>query len=232
MLPMSGRGEGRVKMSFLPRFVSVTVLVASTVMIESQARAADFETPVMPDASYDWQGTYLGLAVAGVGSGIDVRGIGSKNKLDLKDKTFGMAAIAGYNFTSGPWVWGVEGQFVRNGFKKTGAIAGLGNVSVRSTYATSLALRGGYAFDNLLLYGKVGAALTGIKISSSLGGSSNKTVLGAVYGIGAEYAVNESWAVRAELLGQGFRTKPVLAGTKQKIDFGNATVQVGMTFKF
>jgi outer membrane immunogenic protein len=216
---------GIVKRRFWGSIAALAVLVAA-----SQARAADFEPPT--DAKYDWQGLYLGLAVSGVGSGIDVRGIGSKNRFDLKDKSFGMAAIAGYNFTSGPWVWGVEGQFARTGFKKTGAITGLGNVSIKSNYATSMALRGGYAWDNFLLYGKVGAAVTGIKISSSLGGSSNKTKLGTVIGVGGEYAINESWSVRAEALGYSFSDEPVLAGTKQKIDLGTGIVQIGMTMKF
>ncbi len=143
-----------------------------------------------------------------------------------------MAAIAGYNFTSGPWVWGVEGQFTHAGLKKSGAITGLGNVTVRSDYVTSLALRGGYAWDNFLLYGKVGAAMTGGKISSSLGGSSNKTLLGSVIGVGAEYAVDENWTVRAEALAFGFQDEPVLAGTKQKVDLGKGVVQIGMTMKF
>jgi outer membrane immunogenic protein len=184
------------------------------------------------DQNYDWQGLYLGLAAAGVGSGIDVRGIGKKGDLDLKDNGFGMAAIAGYNFTSGPWVWGVEGQAASAGLKKKGVITGLGNVSVQSNYVTSLALRGGYAWDNFLLYGKVGAAVTGIKISSSLGGSSNKTRLGSVIGVGGEYAIKENWSVRAEALAYTFRDEPVLAGSKQKIDLGKGVVQVGVTMKF
>jgi outer membrane immunogenic protein len=219
-------------MSSFARFCSGAAASVAMIFAIGQAQAADFEPPVAADQNYDWQGMYLGLAVSGVGSGIDVRGVGKKGDLDLKDKNFGMAAIAGYNFTSGPWVWGVEGQLARTGFKKTGAITGLGNVSIRSNYVTSLALRGGYAWDNFLLYGKVGAAVTGIKISSSLGGSSNKTKLGTVIGVGGEYAINESWSVRAEALGYSFRDEPVLAGTKQKIDLGTGVVQIGMTMKF
>ena len=196
------------------------------------AKAGDFDPPALKDSVHDWQGTYLGLAAAAAGSGIDVKGVGRKNRFDLKDDDFGMAAIAGYNFTGGPWVWGVEGQFARMGFKKSGAITGLGNVTVQSNYATSLALRGGYAFDNLLLYGKAGLAISGMKISSSLGGSGNKTLVGAVAGFGAEYAVNESWAIRTEALTYGFGSEPVLAGQKKKIILGHSTLQVGMTFKF
>jgi outer membrane immunogenic protein len=209
---------------------AVAGLAMLTALGMGQAQAADFEAPVA--SNYDWQGFYLGLAAAGVGSGIDVRGIGSKDKADLKDKNFGMAAIAGYNFTSGPWVWGVEGQVGRAALKKKGVITGLGTVSVESNYLTSLALRGGYAWDNFLLYGKVGAALTDSKFSSSLGGSSKKMLFGSVIGVGGEYAINDSWSVRAEALAYSFHDEPVLAGTKQKIDLGKGVVQVGVTMKF
>jgi outer membrane immunogenic protein len=219
-------------MSQFARFCSRATAGVALMLAIGHAQAADFEPPVSADKNYDWQGLYLGLAVAGVGSGLDVHGIGKKGSVELKDKNFGMAAIAGYNFTSGPWVWGVEGQVARAGLKKKGAITGLGDVSIKSNYVTSLALRGGYAWDNFLLYGKVGAAVTGIKISSSLGGSSNKTKLGAVIGVGGEFAINENWSVRAEALGYTFRDEPVLAGTKQKIDLGKGVIQIGMTMKF
>ena len=164
------------------------------------AQAGDVGQPAPTFASHDWAGLYLGMDVAGIGAGLDVKGVGRKGKADLKKGGFGMAALAGYNFTSGPWVWGVEGQMGYAGFKKSGAVAGFGTMTIDSKCLSSFVLRGGYAWDNVLLYGKAGVALTSARISSTAGGSSKKTLVGAVAGIGAEYAIDEQWTMRAEAL--------------------------------
>jgi hypothetical protein len=57
-------------------------------------------------------------------------------------------------------------------------------------------------------------------------------LFGSVIGVGGEYAINDSWSVRAEALAYSFHDEPVLAGTKQKIDLGKGVVQVGVTMKF
>lgn len=184
------------------------------------------------DAKHDWSGPYLGLTINGNGTGVDVSGVGESGKADLKSSAFTASAIAGYNFTGGPFVFGFEADIGNLGFNDTQALAGLGNVTAKSDWNAAAALRAGYAFDNLLLFAKGGAAFTNLDISSSLGGESKGTRIGAVVGVGADYAINNTWSVRGELDVYGYRSDATLAGAKRDFDLAEGVARLGFTAKF
>jgi outer membrane immunogenic protein len=193
--------------------------------------AADYDTPPA-DAAHNWDGFYMGIGVAGQGTGIDFADIGKKGDLDIDGRRAGLSGIAGFNYTSGGWLLGVEGSFGSIGFDKTKDITGLGRVKAKSDWLGTMQVRGGYAFDDLLLYGTAGLALQDLEFNSSLGGKFDKTLTGTVVGIGAEYALSDSWAMRAEALAVGFRNDATLNGTKRKFDFADGIVRVGVTHQF
>jgi outer membrane immunogenic protein len=211
------------------RALTITAYLGLSVV---SAQSADFESD--QSGKHDWAGLYIGGAADFSKSGVDISGIGKKGDVDIESKkaSFGGTAIVGYNFSSGPWVFGAEGTLGTMGLKETKAITGLGNVTAESDWIATMGLRGGYAFDNLLVFGSIGLAYADLKASSSLGGNFDKKVPGAVVGIGAEYAFNDNWSARAELLGYALRGKATLNGSKRDLDLGHGVARLGVTYKF
>jgi outer membrane immunogenic protein len=193
--------------------------------------AADVDQP-FADTGHNWEGFYAGVGFGAGGAGVDFAGIGSKGKTEIDDKGATVAGIAGYNYMAGDWLLGVEGSFGTVGLNKSVAVAGLGNVRAKSDWLGTMQLRGGYTFDNVLLYGTAGLAITDLELSSSLGGKYNKTKTGLVVGVGGEFALSDNWTARAEALAYSFQDEATLNGAKRKFDFGEGVVRVGFTRKF
>jgi outer membrane immunogenic protein len=179
-----------------------------------------------------WQGLYLGVTLGATGSAADVRNIGKKNDADLDGTSVSIAPVIGYNFSNGPWVWGVEADINSAGFDEKKSIAGLGTLSASADWYGSVRLRGGYAWDRLMVYGTAGVAFGDFEIKSSLGGKESSVQTGLALGVGAEYAVDDKWTARAEALAYTFNDNVTLAGKKQDVDFGHGTVRLGLTRKF
>jgi outer membrane immunogenic protein len=179
-----------------------------------------------------WQGLYLGVTLGATGSAADVKNIGTKDNADLDGGSVSIAPVIGYNFSNGPWVWGVEADINSAGFDETKSITGLGTLSASADWYGSLRLRGGYAWDRLMIYGTAGIAFSDFEIKSSLGGKDSSLQTGLALGLGAEYAIDDRWTARAEALTYTFNDDVTLAGKKQDVDFGHATVRLGVTRKF
>ena len=103
-------------------------------------------------------------------------------------------------------VGGVEGD-VTFGSIRSGS---LGSGEFNQNLLSSLRVKGGYAFGNMLAYGTIGSAWSTTDYSY-VGGSSSETVKGLVFGVGAEFAITRNVSLRAELL---------------RYNFGNATYYV------
>ena len=206
------------------------------------AGAADAETrpPV-----FSWAGLYFGASMGGAvplhpgetlqaASGL----LGAPYDLHPTSReragvTFG--ANVGYNFQSGPWVYGAETELNfldgRRGpagtFLAPPAYAAMGVGSYRltpntdGTYFGSFRGRLGYAFGRALVYGTFGVASGGWRGASTLtlngGGPGNPFTSGLtassrmkyVAGAGLEYALDDHWSARAEylFLDQSFGTQ-------------------------
>lgn len=189
------------------------------------ARAGD-----LGDDTHDWSGLYAGLAVNGTGSGVDIRGVGDKE--DVSVGSVSLTGLAGYNFSSGPFVLGLEGEFGVLGTDKRMAVAGLGTVRAEADWNAAVALRAGWAIDDLLLFAKVGVAFTDMDLSSSLGGRKNATLTGGMAGLGAEYAVTDMWSLRAEADVYGFSDEATLGGAERNFDLGQGVLRLGVSMKF
>ena len=75
-------------------------------------------------SAHQWQGLYVGLTVGGNGSAVDVDTFGKKDDADLTSRSFSIAPVVGYNFSSGPWVWGLEADISSAGFDEKKAVTG------------------------------------------------------------------------------------------------------------
>ncbi len=210
----------------------VFVAAASLCALASMPVIAADDDFLQREAQRDWSGFYAGMALGGSIGGADFENIGKKDKLDIDDSDFTASAIAGYNFTSNGWMLGVESDLTRLNFSKKSAVAGLGSISQDADWLGSVALRGGYAWDSVMIYGTAGLAASDFEVSSSLGGKSDKLKAGLLLGVGAEFAMQENWTARAEMLGYGFGGEASFGGSNHDFAAVLGVARVGLTRKF
>ncbi|WP_024510023.1 outer membrane beta-barrel protein [Bradyrhizobium sp. ARR65] len=166
------------------------------------------KAPPAPVASalYDWSGFYLGVN-GGWGwgrSSWDFGGVTPEGSHDASGATIG--SQIGYRWQSGPVVFGVEGQGNWADFSGSNlSIAFPADINHSKTDAFGL-ITGqiGYAVNNILVYAKGGAAVTGntFQINSALTGaqlaSTNNTRWGAAVGAGFEFGFAPNWSLGVE----------------------------------
>ncbi len=170
------------------RFASSLVPLA-LLLAASQAEAADlYRTDTGPNGA-DFSGVELGPDV-GVA-------LGSASSANISGPAGG--AHVGYNFQSSQLVGGVEADAMFSSIRS----GTLGTASFSQDFLSSARVKGGYAFGNLLAYGTVGWAWSTTNYQD-LGVSSNETVKGAAFGLGAEYAITRNVSLRGELLRYDF----------------------------
>jgi outer membrane immunogenic protein len=154
------------------------------------AQAADFDlqtTPSRPSA--DFSGVCLGVD-AGVGLGSAGAGKASG--------TIGGAHI-GYNFQASRLVGGAEADFLTSGIKS----GNLSTTSFQQNFLSSMRVKTGWAFGDLLAYGTLGWGYSTSKFTDATG-TSNKSIKGTAYGAGAEFAVTRNAFLRVEYLRYDF----------------------------
>ena len=116
------------------------------------ARAADLSyaprapyTVNQPLNAYSWAGPYLGANLG--------YAWGSVDNNPTKPSGFSGGAQAGYNWQTGPWVFGVEGDI-----EATGATDTFAPWKFSNPWFGTLRGRAGYALSNILFYGTGGLA--------------------------------------------------------------------------
>jgi OmpA-OmpF porin, OOP family len=151
----------------------------------------------------------------------------------------------GYNFQTGPWVYGLEGD------AEGGDIGGLqrqtfagGSYGVGSSMDFDASVRGkvGYAFDRILLYGTGGVEFGDITThyNSPIGtrvGSSNSFRTGWTAGAGVGYALTHNWEADleyryADLGTQNTALTGGAAGFVGHNEFNYNMIRVGLTYRF
>ena len=139
-----------------------------------------------PLNSYSWAGPYLGgnLGYAW----------GSVDNNPTKPSGLSGGVQGGYNWQTGPWVFGVEGDIEITGADDTFAPWKFSN-----PWFGTLRGRAGYALNNILFYGTFGLAYGDIKGEKS-GLSEDKTHIGWAGGLGMEVGVTPNWSAKVEYL--------------------------------
>ena len=154
-------------------------------------------------AAYDWSGFYIGLNGGGATShNCWTFGGASEGCHDATGGTVG--GQIGYRWQQGPVVFGVEAQGNWADFK--GDNASLLFATRNQTKIDAFGLftgQVGYAFNNVLLYVKGGAAVTDDKyniytLPGALLASATETRWGGVVGAGLEYGFAPNWSVGVE----------------------------------
>jgi len=137
-------------------------------------------------------------------------------------------AHVGYNFQAYRIVGGVEGD-VTFGSIRSGS---LGSASFSQDFLSSARVKGGYVFGNLFAYGTLGWAWSTTDYKY-LGDSSDQTVKGLVYGIGAEYPITRNVSLRAELLRYDFEgASYVVPPSPQSLTTSTNVARIGANLHF
>jgi outer membrane immunogenic protein len=208
--------------SFLFTTVAATAITAAGVAGAADMTMATRAPPpggLGPAPVFSWTGCYLG-ANAGLGAGhtqfqdagpdgfIDISDFNRSAHTDSSGGVFGGQLGCDWQATPN-WVLGLQGTF--NGTDISGTnpdqFNALNAPTLSSTldwYAT-ITGRLGWSLNNVLLYGKGGAAWAHEKLevdstngSASFAGSTSITRLGWTVGTGVEWAFAPSWSAFAE----------------------------------
>ena len=164
------------------------------------------KAPPMIAAAYDWSGFYIGINGGG-GSSHNCWTFAGASE-GCHDATGGtVGGQVGYRWQTGPWVFGLEAQ--GNWADFTGD--NISTLFVGDRNRTRIDAFGlftgqvGYAWNNVLLYVKGGAAVTDSKYDifavpggGLLASAGNDTRWGGTVGVGLEYGFAPNWSVGLE----------------------------------
>jgi outer membrane immunogenic protein len=100
----------------------------------------------------------------------------------------------GYNFQSGAWVFGIEGDLELTGANDTFAPWKFSN-----PWFGTVRGRAGYAFNNILFYGTGGLAFGELR-GETFGLAESHTSLGWTLGVGTEFGLAPNWSAKLEYL--------------------------------
>jgi outer membrane immunogenic protein len=171
----------------------------------TSAAAADLPRALPPvkapvayiPAVYSWNGFYLGInGGGGWGHSHWNNGIGST------DVSGGLAGVtAGYNWQTGPWVFGLEGDIdwsnIKGNFSNTACPLGC---ETKNDWLGTARGRLGWAFDRWMPYITGGAAFGNVKATQAGIASASDTNVGWTIGGGIEAALFANWTAKLEYL--------------------------------
>jgi len=221
------------------KFRMLLVASALALVATGQAKAADVvveEAPPIEVPVFTWTGFYVGIQGGYAWVNIDVdapAGLGLDN---LDGGLFG--GYLGYNWQTGPWVLGAEGDFNGVWNDETFLVAGVPGATVEfgTDWLASIRARAGYSFDRVLLFGTGGVAFTRADADVNLGGvvfAGHENYTGWTIGGGAEYAFTDNLIGRAEYRYYDFSDKDLDGpGGLGSVSPDAQTLTVGIAYKF
>ena len=229
----------------------VVLGLAGATMLSGAAMAADISRPVYkaPPAgalpvAYDWTGFYVGGHVGYGWAEKDWRDAFGLNVSNKADGFLGGGQV-GFNYQTGMFVFGVEGDFSWADIKGGSNIGPVIGAPLGATFNTdvdftaTLTGRLGLAFDRWLVYGKGGVAWAHDKYDTNFytfpgTASLSETRIGWTVGAGVEYAFAPNWSTKLEYNYMDFGTRNVSFApfTSTAIDQQIHAVKFGINYKF
>ena len=197
------------------------VFAAMGMAVSAQAADLQYQRRAEPYAVqplvYSWVGPYIG-ANLGYGWG-DITNNPTKPSGVLG------GVQAGYNWQSGAWVFGLEGDVQINGADDTFAPWKFSN----PWFGTARG-RVGYAFNNFLVYGTGGLAFGEVS-GQNFFLTENHGSIGWTAGAGVEMALNKNWSAKAEYLYVDLSDKNfTITGLPNGYQFG--VIRLGVNYHF
>jgi outer membrane immunogenic protein len=158
-----------------------------------------------PIALYNWSGFYIGAHVGGIWSDKDWTTPLTIPAVSIGSHTAqGVLAggQAGFNWQTGAWVFGIEGQWSWTNADGSHICAVVLTCATDMNWVATVAGRIGYAFNNVLLYAKGGVAFADEDHSIILPGFlplvGSVTRTGWMVGAGLEWGFTPNWSAKIE----------------------------------
>jgi outer membrane immunogenic protein len=212
-------------------FAAAALLIAPIAAQSADLNRGSYKAPAYSAPAYaNWTGFYVGIN-GGYGFGKSSwSGAGfTTGDFDVKGAQAG--GTAGYNFQTGVWVWGLEGDFDWSGMKGS-----VGALETKNDWMGTARGRFGYAgWNNLLPYITGGAAFGNIKGTAAGVSAVSKTNIGWTAGVGLEYAFLGAWSAKVEYLyaDLGKATcDAATCGVDTDVKFKTNLVRVGLNYRF
>lgn len=209
----------------------INTAIAALLMLGATGAASAADLPRKAPAYfspsyYDWTGFYIG---ANGGYGWSTNFIGNP-------KGFVGGGQLGYNWQTGNFVFGVEGDIQYTSLKTDTDLGGGVTGSAKIPAFATVRGRLGYAFDRALVYGTGGWAYTKTEASLSGGGltvSDSKWSSGYALGGGLEYALWNCWTVKGEYLYvRSGNVNLTLLGVTASGNYTMNIVRAGLNYRF
>lgn len=198
--------------------------IVATLGAMTSARAADLSyrptqpyTVNQPLNAFSWAGPYLGgnLGYAW----------GSVSNNATKPSGIAGGAQIGYNWQTGQWVYGVEGDI-----QASGAEDRFAGWKFSNPWFGTIRGRFGFALNNILVYGTGGLAF-GALDADLLGRTESHTTAGWTLGAGAEVGLTPNWSAKVEYLYVDLSTQNfTLTGASNGYHFG--LLRLGANYHF
>jgi outer membrane immunogenic protein len=213
--------------------------IAALLIAPIAALAADMPRPSYKAPQYiaplfTWTGFYVGLN-AGYGWGnSDWSGAGGN--FQVAPKGFLGGGTLGYNYQTGVFVWGLEGDIDYMNLKGTAPSAVCASCTFKDTWLGTFRGRIGYSFDRWLPYITGGAAYGNAYVSTATGSASG-TKQGWTAGAGVEYAWFGNWSAKLEYLYVDLGTTTCSQAacgfaTDEQVKFKANLVRAGVNYRF
>jgi outer membrane immunogenic protein len=219
------------------RLLGAGVAALGVLATALSVQAADIPHPIYKGprsvvAYYNWTGFYLG-----VNGGYAWGKSDWDSLVSLKPKGWLAGGTVGYNYQTGSWVWGLEGDYDWADVKASAA-CGAFSCETKNTWLATARGRIGYAFDRWLPYFTGGGAFGQVKASTTnpaAPGASN-TQVGWTVGAGIEYAFLGNWSAKIEYLyvdlGKFNCGTCVVGLPTDNVTFKENIVRAGLNYKF
>lgn len=212
------------------KLIALGLLATTSIASAADLPARTYTKAPIVSPAYNWTGFYIG-AMGGYGWS-DSQG------MDLKGGFAG--GTLGYNWqgAGSPWVFGIEAEGAWSDIGQTAGIVGLLTVGTKIEGFGSVSGRIGYAFDNVLVYGKGGVGFASNEVNVAVLGvnfNDSKTHVGYSVGAGVEVGFARNWSVKAEYLYAGYGSEDYFVSTAGFLRSGDIevqTVKVGLNYRF
>jgi outer membrane immunogenic protein len=201
-----------------------------------------------PIPYYNWSGPYVGIS-GGWGWGDSSHAVGvpgfalSSGDFNVDGGLIGLTL--GFNYQTGPWVLGIEGDISWTDISGGTTVAGVipPGVLATGTFTSSLdwlgTVRGriGYAFDRLLPYvtggvafGDVNGAYLVTTPAGTVAGAGSDTKVGWTVGAGFEYGFTPNLSAKTEYLYVDLGK--ATAAPADRVDFTTHILRAGLNWRF
>jgi outer membrane immunogenic protein len=175
----------------MSKLAFAAVALMATGLVSAQAADLPYGsrapyTVNQPLNAFSWAGPYLGGNLG--------YNWGTVDNNPAKPSGVLGGVTAGYNWQTGPWVFGIEGDLQANGAEDTFAPWKFSN-----PWFGTVRGRVGYAFNNILLYGTGGLAFGSLR-AETFGLSESHSSAGWTAGAGAEFGLAQNWTAKIEYL--------------------------------